>query len=132
MTSRILIVIATLVAVAGCGSLVLADTINSFRHAHGLPPLHRSRNMQAMAQHHANSMAGRHAMDHADFYTERAPAGARAENVAWGCASESCAISIWENSTGHRTNMLLPDVKSYGVASAAGGGRRYWCLVLGR
>jgi uncharacterized protein YkwD len=131
MTSRILIFIVTLVAVAGCGSPVLADTINAFRHAHGLPSLHRSRNMQAMAQRHANSMAGRHSMDHAGFYAERGPAGARAENVAWGCASESCAISIWENSAGHRTNMLLPDVKSYGVASAAGGGSRYWCLVLG-
>jgi len=87
--------------------------------------------MQAMAQRHANSMAGRHSMDHAGFYSERGPAGARAENVAWGCSTESCAINIWENSAGHRTNMLLPDVKSYGVASAVGGGSRYWCLVLG-
>ena len=59
-------------------------------------------------------------------------AGARAENVAFGCGTESCAIGMWEGSAGHRANMLLSDVKSYGLASAAGGGTRYWCLILGR
>jgi uncharacterized protein YkwD len=120
-----------LAVVATCGSPVLAVTINSFRHAHGLPSLYRSGAMQAIAQRHANSMAARHSMDHAGFYSERGPAGARAENVAWGCATESCAISMWERSAGHRANMLLSRVRSYGVASAIGGGRRYWCLDLG-
>ena len=27
--------------------------------------------------------------------------------------------------------MVLPDVKSYSAALAAGGDSRYWCLVLG-
>jgi uncharacterized protein YkwD len=119
------------IAVAASGSPALADTVNSFRHAHGLPPLHHSRIMQAMAQRHANSMAARHSMDHAGFLTERGPVGARAENVAWGCATQSCAINIWEESAGHRTNMLLSGIRSYGLASATGGGRRYWCLELG-
>jgi uncharacterized protein YkwD len=109
-----------------------AETLNSFRHAHGLPALHRNGTLQAMAQHHAHSMASRRSMDHADFYTQRGRAGARAENVAAGCASESCAMDLWVNSSGHRANMLLADVRSYGLASAAGGGTRYWCLVLGR
>jgi uncharacterized protein YkwD len=119
------------IAFAACGSPALADTVNSFRHAHSLPPLHRSRTMHAMAQRCANSMAARHTMDHAGFFTKRGPAGARAENVAWGCATESCAISIWEGSAGHRANMLLSGVRSYGMASATDGGRRYWCLDLG-
>jgi uncharacterized protein YkwD len=120
------------VTFAVCGSQAFADTLNSFRHKHGLPSLHHSRAMQAMAQRHAKSMAARHSMDHDGFYSERGPRGARAENVAWGCASESCAIKIWEESSGHRANMLLADVKSYGIASATGGGRRYWCMELGR
>ena len=119
------------IAVAASGSTALADTVNSFRHAHGLPPLHHSRTMQAMAQRHANSMAARHSMDHAGFLTERGPVGARAENVAWGCATQSCAINIWEESAGHRANMLLSGIRSFGLASATGGGRRYWCLELG-
>jgi uncharacterized protein YkwD len=117
---------------AACCSPALADTVNSFRHTRGLSPLHRNASMQAMAQRHANSMAARHSMDHAGFYSERGPRGAQAENVALGCATESCAISLWENSPPHRANMLLPDVRSYGLASAGGGGNRYWCLVFGR
>ncbi len=109
-----------------------AESLNSFRHAHGLPALHRSGALQAMAQHHATSMAARRSMDHADFYTARGRAGARAENVAAGCANESCAMELWANSSGHRANMLLADVRAYGLASAASGGTRYWCLVLGR
>ena len=124
-------VLLWLAAIAACGSPALADTINSFRHAHGLPPLHHSRTMEAMAQRHANSMAARHSMDHAGFFAERGPRGARAENVAWGCATESCTISIWEGSAGHRANMLLSGIRSYGMASATSGGRRYWCLDLG-
>ncbi|HEY1475174.1 MAG TPA: CAP domain-containing protein [Pseudolabrys sp.] len=120
------------VALAACCAPALAETLNSYRRTHGLPALHHSRTLQAMAQRHAKSMAARHSMDHDGFYSERGPRGARAENVAWGCASESCAIKTWEESSGHRANMLRSDVRSYGIASAAGGGRRYWCMELGR
>ena len=122
---RVLIALAIFL---GCLSPTLADTLNSFRKAHGLPALNRSGNLQAMAQRHANSMAARRSMDHEGFYSERGPRGARAENVAYGCATEGCA----ENSSGHRTNMSLTDVKSYGLASASGGRDRYWCLIVGR
>ena len=127
--ARLLISFAALIA---CCSSALADTVNSFRHAHGLPALRHSGALQAMASRHAKSMATRHSMDHEGFYSKRGPAGARAENVAFGCATESCAIRMWEGSAGHRANMLLPDVKSFGLASASGGGTRYWCLILGR
>ena len=125
-------ILIALIVLAAVGSAARAETLNSFRHAHGLPALHHSGPLQAMAQRHARSMAARHSMDHADFYTERGRAGARAENVAAGCSSESCVMSLWADSSGHRANMLLPDVRSYGLASAASGGTRYWCLVLGR
>ena len=102
-------VLATFVAVIGaCGSAAHAETINSFRVAHGLPTLHYSRALHVMAKRHADSMAARHSMDHEGFFTERGPRGARAENVAWGCATASCAIRVWEASAGHRANMLLP------------------------
>ncbi|HJS60918.1 MAG TPA: hypothetical protein VJ800_04105, partial [Pseudolabrys sp.] len=96
---RMLRTLFAVMVVAGCCSPALAETLNSFRRAHGLPVLHRN---------------GR--------------AGARAENVAAGCASESCAIALWVGSPGHRENMLLPDVRKYGLASSG----QYWCLVLGR
>ena len=122
----------TLAMVAACSTAIRAETINSFRRAHGLPALHRSGPLQAMAQRHVRSMAARRSMDHADFYAEHGRSGARAENVAAGCASESCVMNVWAESSGHRANMLLADVRGYGLASAASGGTRYWCLVLGR
>jgi uncharacterized protein YkwD len=125
-------IVIALVIIAASGGAVLAESLNSFRHAHGLPALHRRGSLQAMAQRHARSMAARRSMDHADFYSERGRSGARAENVAAGCASESCVMTLWAESSGHRANMLLSDVRSFGLASAAGGGTRYWCLVLGR
>jgi uncharacterized protein YkwD len=126
---RILIVV---VAISGGCSPALSETLNFFRHAHGLPALQRSSSLQAMAHRHASSMAMRRTIDHSGFYAERGKAGARAENVAAGCASESCAITLRAGSSGHRANMLLSEVRRYGLASAAGGGERYWCLVLGR
>jgi uncharacterized protein YkwD len=119
-------------AVTSCCSPALSETLNSFRHAHGLPALHRNGALQALAQHHARSMALRRTIDHSGLYSVRGRSGARAENVAAGCGSESCAVALWATSPGHRENMLLADVHRYGLASAAGGGERYWCLVLGR
>jgi uncharacterized protein YkwD len=124
--------LTTLAIVATCSTAARAETLNSFRHANGLPALHRSGPLQTMAQRHARSMAGRRSMDHADFHAEHGRSGARAENVAAGCASESCVMSLWAESSGHRANMLLSDVRNYGLASAVSGGTRYWCLVLGR
>lgn len=123
---HILAAILGLAAVAAGGSPALADTLNSFRHAHGLAPLHHSRVLQAMAQRHANSMAARHSMDHDGFYTQRGPRGARAENVGWGCPTASCVMKLWEESAGHRANMLLSDIRSYGMASAARGAIGAW------
>ena len=121
-------ILVTLAALACCCSSAFSETLNSFRRAHGLPALQRSGTLQAMAHRHAHSMAARRTIDHSGFYTERGRAGARAENVAAGCASESCAIALWAGSSGHRQNMLLTDLRKYGLASSGG----YWCLVLGQ
>jgi len=77
-------------------------------------------------------MARREKLDHAGFFERRARAGARAENVAFGCPNEACTIRQWINSSGHRANMLLGDVNRYGIASAVSrSGRQYWALELG-
>jgi uncharacterized protein YkwD len=121
-------ILVTLAALACCCSCAFSETLNSFRRAHGLAALQRSSTLQAMARRHAQSMAARRTIDHAGFFAERGRAGARAENVAAGCVSEGCAVALWAGSSGHRQNMLLADVRKYGLASSSG----YWCLVLGR
>jgi uncharacterized protein YkwD len=85
-----------------------------------------------MAYAHAYDLARRGALDHAGFFTSRGPDGATAENVSYGCASESCAIAQWADSAHHRANMLRTDVSSYGLGSAlSSSGTRYWVMELG-
>jgi uncharacterized protein YkwD len=54
------------------------------------------------------------------------------ENVADGQKSFSDAMRSWEESSGHRENLLRPEVTAIGVAMAKNeDGRAYWTLVLG-
>ncbi len=83
-----------------------------------------------LAQQHANDMARRNSLDHAGFMKHRGPAGAVAENVAVGCATEACARQAWMNSPHHRANMALGGCQA--IASAVvKNGRRYWAMEIG-
>ena len=54
------------------------------------------------------------------------------ENVASGQKSFSDTLRFWKQSSGHRTNLLRPNVSEVGVAMAKNkSGRAYWTLVLG-
>lgn len=111
----------------------LALDLNAFRAEHKLPPLSHSATLAGAASAHARDMAKRNSLDH-DGFKERAryTGGTAAENVSWGCADEDCAIKQWANSSGHRANMLMTGVTSYGLASAvAENGRKYWAMMLG-
>src|SRR5262249_14951056 len=67
-------ILVALAAVVCCCPPAFSETLNSFRHAHGLPALQRSGALQTMAHRHAQSMAVRGTMDHSGFYTERGKA----------------------------------------------------------
>ena len=112
----------------------LALDLNSFRAQHGPPALSVSSALASLAYEQAHSMAARTRLDHAGFRARIAGLGGgmHAENVAFGCPDEDCAIRMWSRSGAHRTNMLRGDVAAYGIASATGdNGRRYWALELG-
>ena len=54
------------------------------------------------------------------------------ENVASGQKSFSDVLRFWKESSGHRSNLLRPNVTAAGVAMAKNkSGRAYWTLVLG-
>jgi uncharacterized protein YkwD len=54
------------------------------------------------------------------------------ENVASGQKSFADAMQSWEGSSGHRENLLRPEVTAIGVAMTKNNsGRPYWTLVLG-
>jgi len=86
--------------------------------------------LHALAQQHANDMARRNSLDHAGFMQHRGPAGAVAENVAMGCATEACARRMWMQSQGHRANMMLGGCQAVASAVSASG-RRYWAMEIG-
>jgi uncharacterized protein YkwD len=111
----------------------LAMDLNSYRAAHGRPPLSPSSELMGIAYAHAVDLARRQHLDHRGFRQRMgAAASTAAENVSYGCASEHCAIAQWARSGGHRRNMLMGGVSAYGIASALGAnGRRYWVLELG-
>ena len=106
-----------------------AASLNEFRTANGLGALRSDARLAAHARSHAEDMARRNTLDHAGFASRR---GVRAENVSYGCKDTPCAIRQWAGSSGHRKNMLLREIRSYGLAYAdSRAGRRYWALQLG-
>ena len=86
--------------------------------------------LRTLAQQHANEMARRNSLDHAGFMQHRGPAGAVAENVAMGCATEACARRMWMQSPGHRANMMRGGCQAVASAVSASG-RRYWAMEIG-
>ncbi len=125
-------------ALAGCGSLSVTSTpqtatsLNGFRATHGLSQLQTDSNLTALASEHSADMARRDSLDHDGFMTHRAPRGARAENVAYGCKDSPCVIQQWVDSSGHRKNMLIPSLTRYGLGSATSpSGKKYWTLLVG-
>src|SRR5688572_10127248 len=81
------------------------------------------------AQECAAGMAQRDRLDHHGFHARARRHGLRAENVAYGCTSESCTPAMWSKSPRHARNMQLPGFQE--VASARSrSGRVYWCMVI--
>jgi uncharacterized protein YkwD len=115
--------------------------INAFRAKNGVGPVVLDARLSRAAAVQSEDQAGRHSIGHygsdgSKPVDRAARAGYRAkiasENVASGQKSFSDALRFWEGSSGHRANLLRPNVTAAGVAMAqAGTGRAYWTLVLG-
>ena len=115
--------------------------VNAFRAENDLRPLVLDERLSRAAAMQSEAQAGRSWIGHygAGGSTPKARA-ARAgyhakiasENVASGQKSFSDVLRFWKESSGHRTNLLRPNVTAIGVAMAkTKSGRPYWTLVLG-
>ena len=114
--------------------------VNAFRAKHGRSQVvldeRLSRAAATQSQNQANrSWIGHSGPDGSKAKDRAARAGYRAkiasENVASGQKSFADVMRSWEGSSGHRTNLLRPEVVAIGVAMAKNGsGRPYWTLVL--
>jgi uncharacterized protein YkwD len=118
-----------------------AAEINAFRARNGVPPVNLDARLSRAAAMHSEDQARRSRIGHSGSDGSKpmqraARAGYRpkiaSENVASGQKSFSDVMQSWEGSSGHRTNLLRPNVKEIGVAMAQNtSGRPYWTLVLG-
>jgi uncharacterized protein YkwD len=118
-----------------------AALVNAFRAEHGVRPVSTDGRVVGAAAAGATAMARRNTMSHTTGGKATKRLGATGyswsivvENIGDGYGSLGDAMAGWEQSPGHRKNLLNPQVTDLGVAAAAtasrGRQRIYWTLVM--
>jgi uncharacterized protein YkwD len=115
-----------------------ASAISAYRRAHGLPAVRLDGRLNAVALKQARAMASTGTVSHSaggNFATR--VAGLRksraAENIGAGFLSFSEMLKQWEDSTGHRQNLLMAGARRVGVASVDNPKspyRKFWAMVI--
>lgn len=117
-----------------------AAATNAVRRNAGLPPVQPNAVLARVAAQHACDMAQRGRMTHTGSRTKgpgpRVKAAGyapmvTAENIAAGPFSQDRVLAEWNASGGHLANMLIPQVRDYGIGQAIGpdGKTRFWAAV---
>jgi uncharacterized protein YkwD len=115
-----------------------ASQISAYRGAHGLSSVRMDSRLSAVALRQARAMAATGTISHSaggSFSSRVAPLrkSRAAENIAAGFLSFAETLKQWENSAGHRENLLMPGAKKVGVASVANARspyRMFWAMVI--
>lgn len=131
---------ATCLATSASQNSQGAAATNALRRKAGLPPVRPDPVLARVAAQHACDMAQRGRMTHAGSGTSGpgprvkaagyAPA-VTAENIAAGPFSQARVLAEWGASSGHLANMLIPQLRDYGIGQAVGpdGRTRFWAAV---
>jgi uncharacterized protein YkwD len=115
-----------------------ASQISAYRRAHGLSAVRADSKLDAVALRQAQAMASSGTISHsaAGSFSARVAAlrkSRAAENIAAGFLSFAETLKQWEDSAGHRANLLMPGAKKVGVASVANARspyRMFWAMVI--
>jgi uncharacterized protein YkwD len=115
-----------------------AAGISAYRRAHGLSAVRMDSGLNAVALKQAQAMAASGTISHSaagSFSSRVAPLrkSRAAENIAAGFLSFAETLKQWEESPGHRANLLMPGAKKVGVASVANAKspyRMFWAMVI--
>ncbi|MDR0920675.1 MAG: CAP domain-containing protein [Oscillospiraceae bacterium] len=114
-------------------SIQVFNIVNKERVAVGLPELTYSYELEKAANTRAEELTksfshtrpdGRDCFSVYDDYGIRY--GYAAENIAWGQKSSSEVMQAWMNSSGHRGNILSPNLTKLGVGVYFYNGTYYW------
>ena len=115
-----------------------AGQISAYRRAHGLSPVQTDSRLNAVALQQARAMASSGTVSHTvgGNFSSRV-AGLRkskaAENIAAGFTNFAETLKQWENSPGHRENLLMAGARKVGVASVSNPAspyRMFWAMVI--
>jgi uncharacterized protein YkwD len=115
-----------------------ASEISAYRRAHGLPAVRLDGRLDAVALKQAQAMAASGTVSHsvggefpmriAALHKMRA-----AENIGAGYLSFSEMLKQWEDSAGHRENLLMSGARRVGVAfvyNPKSPYRKFWAMVI--
>ena len=129
-------------AVLSFASMAHADSIagqvSAYRRAHGLTTVRMDGRLNALALQQAQAMAARESVSHtAGGLFQTRVAGLRrrlaAENIAAGFFTFGETLKQWEDSAGHRENLLMVGARRIGVASVSKPSspyRRFWAMII--
>jgi uncharacterized protein YkwD len=116
------------------------DMISNYRMARGLKAVAIDPALERVAQNQALAMAEADTLSHTiagSLTTRLDDAGmsntAAIENVSAGYDSLAAAFAGWRRSPPHDANLLSPNMRRMGIASATAPGSRYgiyWALVM--
>ena len=137
--NRFLLALAfSLSLIATAAAADYAEAISAYRRAHHLPAVKSDSRLDAVALKQARAMAASGSVSHSaggNFATR--VAGLRksraAENIGAGFLSFAEMLKQWEDSRGHRENLLMADARRVGVASVDNPKspyRKFWALVI--
>lgn len=118
-------------------SASIAGQVNAFRQANGQVPLAADARLARAAQAHADDMTSKGFFSHTG--SDGSSIGDRlkrqgygfcfaAENIAQGQKSASEALESWQNSAGHRKNLLSGNAIQFALAQSGSN----WVMVFGK
>ena len=115
-----------------------AGAISAYRRTHGLPAVRLDARLNAVALKQAKAMAASGSISHsaAGSFSSRVASlrkSRAAENIGAGFLSFAEMLKQWQNSAGHRANLLLPGMRRVGVAfvdNPKSPYRKFWAMVI--
>lgn len=125
-------------ALAAPAAADYASEISAFRRSHKLSPVTQDSKLAAvaLAQAQAMSTSGKVSHDVGGPFSVRVAKlrkSKAAENVAAGFLTFPETLKQWEDSPGHRANLLMPGARKVGVASVSNPKspyRVFWAMVI--
>jgi uncharacterized protein YkwD len=115
-----------------------ASAISAYRRAQGLPAVRSDSRLVAVALKQAQAMALSGSVSHGaggGFAIRMAPLrkSRAAENIGAGYLGFSDMLKQWQDSAGHRENLLMVGARRVGVASVDNPKspyRKFWAMVI--